>query len=706
MYQKLESAKANDVSAMARKNYAPTIDVAVANAITVTKEKDSKEKYKQITCRDFAKTGCCERAGCHFLHKIVNPPESKQENKKQDAGEPPKKTPSVCHKCGSDRHRRADCKYTGKCSWCSKDGHNEKVCHSKKIGKPQVLMAANQPDGSRVVGFFLNVQPPKEEINSQANVVIVEPEAQCLTLCQNEPKAPDGMVTERFYADTGANRSVHPNTRAASSFYRLSLNIGIADGSTSMTSEGVGKLLLYTPSGEKMPGFQDVVFVKKAAEKLASVGELCDAGLTCVFDKDGMYTYKADQIEIKGEVFTKDKRDAKSKLYPLTLYRKSGERENVVSLCEVSTDSSAPVLSAKTIEMPQEELPEFIEDAQELPAALLAKTYKNPNLSDVDKYHAKFGDVGIKYIKRAMPSLKIPKQYRCDICIEGKIHKFGHKACLPGMRTEYQPGVCIHSDHSGPYARSLSNARYSQLYLDRGSGYLWVVSQVKKTEHYTSTPRIFLDSRAISGRRVQIFQSDGEGVFISKENRLMLEAEKVRHELSAPYDSNTNPFVERARRTIFEGVCTALIRSGAPARFWGEAEKHKVFTINVLPTVEDPDKSGNFISRKNLLENSRRPFNLEKLMAFGTAATCYVPKERRQGGKEPAQRRSFKGAIVGYSDRVWDFQTRQVKLVSFNFTICHEGYYPFQDKKNWPSDEFSDPTCFSPVLGGVLPISE
>ena len=100
---------------------------------------------------------------------------------------------------------------------------------------------------------------------------------------------------------------------------------------------------------------------------------------------------------------------------------------------------------------------------------------------------------------------------------------------------------------------------------------------------------MFVDSWGLSGNRVQVFRSDGDGVFTSVENRKMLEAERVRHECSAPYDSDTNPFVERARRTVFEGVATALLRSGAPARFGGEAENHKVFTLNCLPTVEDPD---------------------------------------------------------------------------------------------------------------------
>jgi transposase InsO family protein len=257
----------------------------------------------------------------------------------------------------------------------------------------------------------------------------------------------------------------------------------------------------------------------------------------------------------------------------------------------------------------------------------------------------------------------MPAKYRCDVCISGKMHKFGHKKCAEGVRREFLPGVCIHSDHSGPYAKSLSGARYSQLYLDRGSGYLWSQTQKSNTDHYTSTPTIFIDSWAISGRKVQVFQTDGDGVFASSETRQLLETEKVRHEWSAPYDSDTNAFIERARRTIFEGVCTALLRSGAPARFWGEAECHKIFTLNLLPTLEDPEKEGAYCSRKNLLENSRRPPDLERLMAFGTAATCFVPKERRQGGKEPAQRRSFHGAVIGYAGnmpayRIWDLEAQ------------------------------------------------
>ena len=85
-------------------------------------------------------------------------------------------------------------------------------------------------------------------------------------------------------------------------------------------------MLLYTPEGHLYPGFDNVVFAKQSAEKLASVGDLCDAGMVCIFDSKGLKTYKQGDCVITGNVFTKDKRDAKTSLYPLTLYRKVAEK--------------------------------------------------------------------------------------------------------------------------------------------------------------------------------------------------------------------------------------------------------------------------------------------------------------------------------------------------------------------------------------------
>jgi hypothetical protein len=507
------------------------------------------------------------------------------------------------------------------------------------------------------------------------------------------------MLAEKFIADTGANRTVYPNGRNAYEYCSMPVEIKTASG-TCMKSEGVGKLRLYNPDLQVVGGFENVLFCKGVTEKLASVGEMCDAGMVCVFDKDKLTTYRKEDVKIQGKVFTSDYRDEKSKLYPLTLLRKKGETQSSTVLAVVAECKPAKEYGGR-------DLPEQIcEYNNGLPQSLLAKVYVKQGMSEIERYHAKFGDIGMKYLKRCLPMLRVPTQYRCEICIDGKMHKFNHNAVGPGIRPVYAPGVCIHSDHSGPYTRSIGNARYSQLYLDRGSGYVWAARQTKKTGHYEDTPRIFLDAWALSGKKVQVFQSDGDGVFTSAETRKMLEEQHVRHEWSAPYDSDTNAFIERARRTVFEGVACALLRSGAPSSLWGEAEAHKVYTMNMLPTVEDPDKPGSYCSRKNLLQGNRCPADLEKFMAFGTQATCFVPVDARSGGKHPGQRKSFHGAILGYEEnmpayRVWNFETRSIKVVSYNFTICHEGYFPFKDKKNWPADCVRDPEFFSPNCGGV-----
>lgn len=646
-----------------------------------------KVKGKTVSpCFSYRDSGVCSRKDCRFSH---NKSESKSDapysSKPADSASAPA---SLCGKCG-EKHATKFCKFAGKCSHCGILGHKEEVCMKKKAGKPKAMHL--NADGITVVSNLCIVQVPSTSV---AQIVHVADSAggpsplQALTM-----KADDGTLREQFFADTGANRHIYPNSQAAASFNRESISIGTAQGNNSMTSDGVGSMILYTPGGASVPGFDRVIFAKQASCKLASVGELCDANMVCVFNKNSLETYRADDVKIVGKPFTSDARDPQSRLYPLTLHRKSGEKASPSRALQVSVSCGG---------VPWNQFPETIPDDPSL--TLLAKAYPKEGLSELDRFHAKLGDVGVKAMRRALPHLKIPDKYRCPCCIEGKIHKFEHRKCGDGERTEYEPGVCIDSDHSGPYTRSLGGHRYSQLFIDRGSGYLWAFRMAKKTGHYSAAPLVFADARAASGKRLQFFQTDGEGVFTSKITEDILKQHKVRHLWGAPHDSDTNPFVERARRTIFEGTSTSLLRSGAPSNFWGEAENHKVFTINVLPTFKDPSAPGVFLSRKNLLEGNKRQFNLERLMAFGTAATCYVPENMRKGGKHPAQRRFFRGVIVGYEDhtpayRVWDLADRVIRVVSYNFTISHEGWYPFKDKDKvtWPAAP-AQPDLFYPTI--------
>ena len=128
-------------------------------------------------------------------------------------------------------------------------------------------------------------------------------------------------------------------------------------------------------------------------------------------------------------------------------------------------------------------------------------------------------------------SLLCPSRRSSDVNFALKA-KFISSVTAPANQEEEQ--TISYTDHSGSYARSYGGARYSQVFL--AGGYLWAFRMNKKTGHYVVTPRVFLDSQALSGRPVQIFHSDGDGVFSSQETIDLLAKEKVRHEYSALYD--------------------------------------------------------------------------------------------------------------------------------------------------------------------------
>ena len=144
-----------------------------------------------------------------------------------------------------------------------------------------------------------------------------------------------------------------------------------------------------------------------------------------------------------------------------------------------------------------------------------------------------------------------------------------------------------------------------------------------------------------------------------------------------------------------------------PQRISGQRH-HFIFTKNVLPSVPvKTDGDVIFKSPHSLLDPAARTFNLEYLVPFGTLLTCYIPEESRVEGKSPSQKRSFQGAMLGYTSnmcakRVWDIEKRKRRDISFVFTFVHEGFFPFQNKKNWPEASEGVPIKFYPTREAVL----
>ena len=193
-----------------------TTDGLQANAAYV-KQKNSKTKQTGSTseapCFNFAKGRACRNNPCNFSHQQPEQKSVKQNSTFSPA--PPSPTPHVgqnetpkCGKCG-ENHANKECKCKSVCPWCTKIGHLEHLCNQKKAGKPRAYIS-------------------QEGAQLKCNMVIV---GESLPVCYSADVSiptPPGCITEKFYADTGANRSIHPNGRSAVSFYRMPLEIATA----------------------------------------------------------------------------------------------------------------------------------------------------------------------------------------------------------------------------------------------------------------------------------------------------------------------------------------------------------------------------------------------------------------------------------------------------------------------------------------------
>ena len=105
--------------------------------------------------------------------------------------------------------------------------------YSKKNQKPRVSLAV---DGGAIrpnVNLLDNLQNGSEMNSSSPAIVLFS---------ITEHPTPVGYTPEKFYADTGANRSIHPNGKVATQFYRQKLDITTTNKEKLMQSEGVGKL--------------------------------------------------------------------------------------------------------------------------------------------------------------------------------------------------------------------------------------------------------------------------------------------------------------------------------------------------------------------------------------------------------------------------------------------------------------------------------
>ena len=110
-------------------------------------------------------------------------------------------------------------------------------------------------------------------------------------------------------------------------------------------------------------------------------------------------------------------------------------------------------------------------------------------------------------------------------------------------------------------------------------------------------------------------------------------------------------------------------------------------------------------SRRAILRDDPKEFDLENLRPFGCEAWAWLPKEVRAGYKSHVQLKARHGIMLGVQDgmnayRLWDPAKRKVFFAAFQHVVTNEACFPWRDKKLWGKDELSEPLTFQvPEVG-------
>jgi hypothetical protein len=131
--------------------------------MSTSKHASNKNKGKDQSCSEFAKTGSCAKTDCRYTHTRHNEQKTQKQTRPTRAPNPPSQNQQAqahCFRCGENHKDK--CTYDGICGWCKRKGHKEDLCHAKKTGKAKATaqLAIVPTDGSVAIANMIKVTAP------------------------------------------------------------------------------------------------------------------------------------------------------------------------------------------------------------------------------------------------------------------------------------------------------------------------------------------------------------------------------------------------------------------------------------------------------------------------------------------------------------------------------------------------------------------
>ncbi|KAK9076273.1 hypothetical protein SSX86_004606 [Deinandra increscens subsp. villosa] len=205
-------------------------------------------------------------------------------------------------------------------------------------------------------------------------------------------------------------------------------------------------------------------------------------------------------------------------------------------------------------------------------------------------WHARLGHVNFQVLEmmgrkgyvEGMPALSHPKQV-CEGCLVGKQTRQSFP--IEAQWRASSPLELVHADICGPIT-PVSNGgnRYFMLIVDDFSRYMWVYMIKTKDEAFNCFKSFKSRVEKETKYKVRMLRTDRGGEFNSFVFKKYCEDAGIRRQTTAPYTPQQNGVVERRNRTVMEMTRSMLKSMKVPETLWGEAVRHTVYVLNMLPT--------------------------------------------------------------------------------------------------------------------------
>ena len=277
-------------------------------------------------------------------------------------------------------------------------------------------------------------------------------------------------------------------------------------------------------------------------------------------------------------------------------------------------------------------------------------------------WHHRLGHLNFDMIKKmvtsgAVTGIFLTTQATTGICSACQFGKLKRQSFPENHFRTYaaHPGDLVHGDICGPMSQpSKGGSVYFVLYQDDSTGYRFVFCITRKSEVLTCFQKVFKTILRDTSRTISTLRTDRGGEFCSTAFSAYLSENNIRRELTTSYTPEQNAVVERANRTIMEGVRSSLYYSQLPMSFWAEAVVYIVYTLNRTCSRVHGDHT------PFELYTGLKP-SLSHLRPFGCPVFIHIPDHLRK----KLDVKCRQGIFVGYSEeskayRVWDSDKRQV----------------------------------------------